>query len=86
MLSILTIYYCFSAYAALLVRYYAPQDLFLGAVIPLATGHTLVVVEMDRSSLKLCEEHPQDYPLMDRQRILRRLALRVRDMRLDLRG
>lgn len=66
-------------------RYYVPQDLFLGANVPLATGHTLVVTEMDRSSLALCEEFPREFPLMDYERILGRVATRARQMSLDLR-
>lgn len=66
-------------------RYYTPQDLFLGAVVPLVTGHTLVITEMDRSSLALCEENPQEFPLMDCDRVLGRIAQRARNKRLDLR-
>ncbi|CAM9350828.1 unnamed protein product, partial [Scytosiphon promiscuus] len=65
-------------------RYYVPQDLFLGAEIPLVTGHTLVVTEMDRSSLALCEEHPEEFPLMDGRRVLGRVAQRARNMPLSL--
>ncbi|CAN0542431.1 unnamed protein product, partial [Ectocarpus sp. 8 AP-2014] len=54
----------------LLGTYYVPQDLYLGAVVPLVTGHTLVVTEMDRSSLALCEAHPREFPLMDCRRVL----------------
>lgn len=67
------------------VRYYVPQDLYLGAIVPLVTGHTLVVTEMDRSSLALCEAHPQEFPLMNCTRVLGRVAQRARNMRLDLR-
>lgn len=66
-------------------RYYVPQDLFLGAVVPLVTGHTLVITEMDRSSLALCEENPREFPLMDSQRVLGRVVQRARNMRLALR-
>ena len=66
-------------------RYYAPQDLFLGAEVPLVTGHTLIVTEMDRSSLSLCEENAQEFPLMDSGRVLGRIAQRARNMRLALR-
>lgn len=62
-----------------------PQDLFLGAVVPLVTGHTLVITEMDRSSLALCEENPREFPLMDAQRVLGRIVQRARNMRLALR-
>ncbi|CAM9451673.1 unnamed protein product [Ectocarpus sp. 12 AP-2014] len=67
-------------------RYYVPQDLYLGAVVPLVTGHTLVVTEMDRSSLALCEAHPREFPLMDCRRVLGRIAQRARNMRLALRS
>lgn len=66
-------------------RYYAPQDLFLGANLPLVTGHTLVVTEMDRSSLALCEEFPREFPLMDCERVLGKVATRARQMNLNLR-
>eukprot|EP00752_Nemacystus_decipiens_P017835 g15991.t1 len=67
-------------------RYYVPQDLFLGAVVPLVTGHTLVITEMDRSSLALCEQNPREFPLMDAQRVLGRVVQRARNMRLALRS
>lgn len=67
------------------IRYYVPQDLFLGAVVPLVTGHTLAITEMDRSSLALCEENPREFPLMDSQRVLGRVVQRARNMRLALR-
>ncbi|CAN0149035.1 unnamed protein product, partial [Hapterophycus canaliculatus] len=60
-------------------RCYAPQDLYLGAEIPLITGHTLMITEMDRSSLALCEEHPDEFPLMDCRRVLERVARRARN-------
>ncbi|CAN0009012.1 unnamed protein product, partial [Sphacelaria rigidula] len=67
-------------------RYYVPQDLYLGASVPLATGHTLVVTEMDRASLAICEEFPRDFPLMDSDRILRRLKTRAQQTALNLRS
>ncbi|CAN0170773.1 unnamed protein product, partial [Discosporangium mesarthrocarpum] len=55
-------------------RCYVPQDLFLGATLPLVKGNTLVVTEMDRGTLRLCERFAEEFPLMDVRRVLRKVA------------
>ncbi|CAM9929233.1 unnamed protein product, partial [Choristocarpus tenellus] len=64
---------------------YAPQDIYLGATIPLVTGNTLVVIEMDRGSLRLCERFCDEFPLMNIRRVLGKVTARARFNRVDLR-
>lgn len=55
-------------------RFFVPQDIYIGAILPLVTGAVVEVVEMDLATLSLLEEFPADFPMSDYSAVVSKVA------------